>query len=260
MIPGNLVIFCVTILLLCTAYFLFFSGFQMSFSQVTKSSWSNAMNMPTSRSEIAATNIDSNIFVIGGFDGSGKALNTVESYNVYNDSWKKIAPLPEPLHHSVAATHNGKIFVVGGFTSDVGDWVPTNKLFVYDTLQDKWKEGRPMPTARGALTATFVNGTLFAIGGQQSSDIDSSEILNTNEVYDPITDTWTTKTSMPTSRHHAASSAVDGKIYVMGGRTVVNSSMANLKINEMYRSRKKWLDYACVYALKEKWNRCSIVQ
>jgi N-acetylneuraminic acid mutarotase len=200
------------------------------------------MNMPTPRSEIAATNIDGNIYVIGGFDGSGKALDTVEIYNVYNDSWKEIAPLPEPLHHTIASSHNGKIFVVGGFTSDVGDWVPTNKLFIYDPLKDEWKEGKPMPTARGALAATFVKGTLFAIGGQQSSDIDSSEILNTNEAYDPTTDTWTAKKSMPTSRHHAASTAVDGKIYVIGGRAVVNSSIINLNINEMYSPEKnEWI-------------------
>jgi N-acetylneuraminic acid mutarotase len=200
------------------------------------------MNMPTPRSEIAATNIEGNIFVIGGFDESGKALATVESYNVFNDSWKSITPLPEPMHHTTASTYNGKIFVVGGFTSDVGDWVPTNKLFIYDPLKQEWKEGKPMPTARGALTATFVNGILFAIGGQKSSDIVSSDILNTNEAYDPNTDTWTKKASMPTSRHHAASSAIDGKIYVIGGRAVANSSMINLNVNELYNPVKnEWV-------------------
>src|SRR6476660_8363703 len=79
--------------------------FQMSYSQLSHSSWSNKMNMPTPRSEIAATNIEGNIFVIGGFDESGKALATVESYNVFNDSWKSITPLPEPMHHTTASTY-----------------------------------------------------------------------------------------------------------------------------------------------------------
>jgi N-acetylneuraminic acid mutarotase len=242
MISINLARFCFIILIFVMCYFLFFSVLQTSQSEVTQTSWFNARNMPTQRSEIAATNIEGSIFVIGGFDGSGKALDTVEIYNVYNDSWKKIAALPEPLHHTVATNHKGKVYVVGGFTSDAGDWVPTNKLFIYDTQEDKWKEGRPMPTARGALTAVFVNETLFAIGGQQSSDIDSSEILNTNEAYDPITDTWKSEKSMPTSRHHAASSAVEGKIYVMGGRTFANSSMINLNTNEMYNPEKnEWI-------------------
>lgn len=231
---NNLSTFCITVVLFATAYLNYLSDFQILYSQTTISSWANATNMPTSRSEITATNIDGNIFVIGGFDESGKALNNVETYNVYNDSWKKIAPLPQPLHHTAATSHGGKIYVVGGFSSDAGDWIPTNKLFIYDTVADKWTQGRPMPTARGALTADFVGDTLFAIGGQQSSDIVSSEILNTNEAYDPVTDSWTTMKPMPTSRHHAASSVMDGKIYVVGGRTVAGSSMINLNVNEVY--------------------------
>jgi N-acetylneuraminic acid mutarotase len=47
---------------------------------------------------------------------------------------------------------------------------------------------------------------------------------------------------MPTSRHHAASSAIDGKIYVIGGRAVANSSMINLNVNELYNPVKnEWV-------------------
>ena len=239
----NLAIFGFIVCILCICYFVSDSIFQISYSEVShKSFWSNGKNMPTARSEIAATNIRENIYVIGGFDRSGKALDIAENYNVLNDSWKAISPLPEPLHHTTALSHDGKIYVVGGFTSDVGEWIPTNKLFIYDPIKNEWKEGKSMPTARGALTATFVNGILYAVGGQQSSDIESSQILKTNEAYDPISDTWTSKTSMPTAKHHAASTAIDGKIYVIGGRSVANSSMINLNVNEMYVPQKDaWL-------------------
>ena len=36
--------------------------------------------MPTARSEITATNIGDDIYVIGGFDGSGDVLDVVEVY------------------------------------------------------------------------------------------------------------------------------------------------------------------------------------
>ena len=239
----NLAIFGFIVYMLCISYFLSNPIFQMSYSEISqKSFWSTGKNMPTARAEIAATNILENIYVIGGFDTSGKALDIAENYNVLNDSWKIMSPLPEPLHHTAALSHDGKIYVVGGFTSDVGDWIPTNKLFIYDPIKDEWKEGKSMPTARGALTATFVNGILYAIGGQKSSDIESSQILKTNEGYDPITDTWTSKNSMPTARHHTASTAIDGKIYVIGGRSVANSTMINLNVNEMYDPEKNaWL-------------------
>ena len=42
--------------------------------------------------------------------------------------------------------------------------------------------------------------------------------LNIVEEYDPATNTWKTKTPMPTPRNHVALGAINGKIYVAGGR------------------------------------------
>ena len=72
----------------------------------------------------------------------------------------------------------------------------------------------PMPAARTALTANFIDGKLYAVGGVD----DVHNVVNTNLVYDPENDSWTEKASMPTARHHLTSSVVDGKLYVIGGR------------------------------------------
>jgi N-acetylneuraminic acid mutarotase len=76
-----------------------------------------------------------------------------------------------------------------------------------------------MPTARQCLSTSVVNGKIYAIGGgaASSSSYESMEVFSAVEEYDPATDTWTTKSPMPTARvcHHA--SVVDGMIYVMGG-------------------------------------------
>src|ERR1051325_2687017 len=39
------------------------------------------------------------------------------------------------------------------------------------------------------------------------------------DVYDPATDTWSTKAAMPTARVAMASAVVGGKLYAMGGRS-----------------------------------------
>ena len=70
-----------------------------------------------------------------------------------------------------------------------------------------------MPTARGALTAVFIDEILFAMGGEGESGI-----MDTNEAYNSKTKTWISKSPMPTARHHAASAVVDGNVYVIGGR------------------------------------------
>lgn len=120
--------------------------------------WTNGAPMPIPRTEVAATILTDNIYVIGGFDESGQVTDIVEVYDINNNSWAKTAPLPEPLHHTAAASYNGEIYVVGGYTSP---WSPSNKLFIYNPIENKLQEGKPMPTTRGALNANFINGTLY---------------------------------------------------------------------------------------------------
>jgi N-acetylneuraminic acid mutarotase len=179
--------------------------------------------MPTPRTEIAADLVGDNMYIIGGFDKSGRVTDIVEVYNIKNNSWTKVTPIPQPLHHTSAASYNGKIYVAGGYTDS---WAPTNKLFIYDPIHNKWQEGKPMPTARGALNANFINETLYAVGGS------SDKPLPTNEAYDPSANTWKHKAPMPTARHHAASSVIDGELYVIGGR--ISGSLDNVDVNEMY--------------------------
>ena len=42
-------------------------------------------------------------------------------------------------------------------------------------------------------------------------------VTGANEVYDPATNTWETKTPMPTPRNYLEANVVGGKIYLIGG-------------------------------------------
>jgi hypothetical protein len=184
----NYISFTVSVFTLLFFVFLILSTFgqQQAFPETVKSLWSIGTSMPTPRTENTSTIIEDNIYVIGGLDKSGKVLDTVEVYNIKNDSWKTVTPLPQSLHHTAASSFNGKIYVIGG--SSIDNWIPNNKLFIYDLLEDKWIEGKPMPTARGAINANFVNGILYVIRGYASS-----QIVDVNEAYDPLTDEWISK-------------------------------------------------------------------
>jgi len=200
--------------------------------------WSKGANIPTPRSEVAAVIVgEEQIYVIGGFKmpsnatGPGKT-NVVEVYNIKNNTWSSVARLPEKMDHVGAAEHNGKIYVVGGSVGKENN--PSNKLFIFDPSANKWQEGKPMPTPRAALSANFIDGILYAVGGLNSSRVP----VTTNEAYNPQTNTWTHKTPMPTPRHHLTSAVVDGKLYVIGGRdNKPRMPIVNLNVNERYNPK-----------------------
>ncbi len=64
-----------------------------------------------------------------------------------------------------------------------------------------WVEKSPMPTARYMFGAVTANGTIYAIGGltavQDRYHNNRTGTTNTNEAYNPATDTWVEKTPMP---------------------------------------------------------------
>jgi len=79
-----------------------------------------------------------------------------------------------------------------------------------------------MQQARAGLGVVAVNGKIYAIGGttaggQYPPDVSGGGFVGTNEEYDPATDKWTYKASMPTPRDYFAIAAYQNKIYCIGG-------------------------------------------
>jgi N-acetylneuraminic acid mutarotase len=206
-------------------------------SSDNSSAWTNGKLMPTPRTELMAEAVKGKIYVIGGVDYSKNTqFNKVEVYDTTKNEWNTSAtPMPRRIDHGSAAAYNDKIYVPGGFAKGK---VPTDKLFIYDLKTNKWHQGKPLLSPRGALTAQFINGILYIVGGVNSSQVP----VNTMEAYDPKTDTWTTKKPMPTARHHLESAVVDGKLYVLGGRILgdgvasedMRESLTDFNRNEMY--------------------------
>jgi N-acetylneuraminic acid mutarotase len=86
---------------------------------------------------------------------------------------------------------------------------------VCPAVEDTWTTKADMPTARGYLSTSVVNGKIYAIGGAVGSTTGSSAV----EEYDPATNTWTRKANLPKATCGLSTSAIDGKIYAIGGAT-----------------------------------------
>ena len=67
-----------------------------------------------------------------------------------------------------------------------------------------WKKAAPFPEPDEELYGVAVNGKLYVIGGWGDG-----KARGANYEYDPATDKWTKKKSMPRPAHHAALAAYE---------------------------------------------------
>jgi len=102
--------------------------------------------------------------------------------------------------------------------------------------ENSWTTKAPMQVARGGLGVASANGKIYAIGGSNESGYKIGpifkEVVGTNEEYDPISNTWAFKASMPTPRFGFATAAYQNKIYCIGGMTTEGFT----GVNEVYDS------------------------
>src|SRR5690349_16296583 len=80
-----------------------------------------------------------------------------------------------------------------------------------------WTSKTPLPTPRSHLAVGEVNGVLYAIGGMKDRPCCPYPFIATVEAYDRMTDTWTSKASMPTARADLGVGVVNGILYAVGG-------------------------------------------
>lgn len=129
-------------------------------------------------------------------------------------TWSIKAPMPTARWGAASAILDGKVYVVGGQSATQPE---VSVLEVYNPVRNSWATRAPMPTARFAPVAEVVGGKLYVIGGYLPDLGCCGVATAVVEVYNPVTDSWSTGTPMPTARQRAAGTAISGKIYIVGG-------------------------------------------
>jgi len=195
---------------------------------LSQARWTKLAPFPEPDEELYGITANGKLYVIGGF-GGGKARGIVFEYDPAADRWTKKKPMARPVHHQAMVEYGGKIYVFGGFVapSTGGGWEPVDNTWEYDPVADSWKALWPLPGKRGSAVAAQVGGKMYVIGGattvEGSKDVaingnGPARIVTINEVYDPATNRWESRSPMALGRNHAFAGVVGGKIYVIGGR------------------------------------------
>lgn len=178
----------------------------------------------TARAWAGAADLNGRILVVGGglclpnVSGCAKfgqnETGATEEYDPATNAWTTKSGLNQARWGLIVAEVGGRLYAIGGTSSFSSQ--PLATVEEYDPVADVWtQQPNPMRTPRWKAASAVSNGIIYTFGGGATGNgcLTSPAV----EAYDPSTDVWTAKASMPTSRWGAGSVEVGGTIYVLGG-------------------------------------------
>lgn len=185
-------------------------------------SWNSLASMQSETYFLGAASIDDKIYAIGGHFFKPD-FNTTTVYNPKTDTWTTKSPVITRMPNSSLSISNlcvvscqNKIYAIGGM-EDVG--TVTNTIRVYNPLTDMWEIKSSILIQRSEAVAATVKDKIYITGGFSGGPLSYYEIYNVTEVYDPLTNTLSTKAPIPTAVRGASIAVSDNKIFVFGGVT-----------------------------------------
>jgi hypothetical protein len=156
--------------------------------------------------------------LVAGGDGAS-ASESAEVYDPATGTWASTGNLVTyRREHSAVRLADGRVLVMGG--TDGGGTVLASAE-VYNPATGTWSSTGGMARARRAFIAAMLpNGRVLVAGGlvDDGDECLGFNCLDTAEVYNPATGTWSSTGGMATARgFHAAAVLADGKVLVTGG-------------------------------------------
>ena len=155
----------------------------------------------------------------GGYSfSSGNTLAVFNRYDPVTNTWTPLSEMPQAAIMASAVYYptTNKIYVFGGEDALFG--TNYNITRIYDIASNTWTTGANMPDMRSFMASGYspANGKIYLVSGYNTGTPDSAQ-PDTWE-YDPVADTFTSKTDFPHPAGGFASGVINGKLYVAGGR------------------------------------------
>lgn len=199
--------------------------------EATLESWTPGPNLLKGRDHhvtFAATSpAGTFLYTALGATAAGSADSTVERAAIAADgslgAFEKIGSTPKGLIGPGLATLDRSFVLAGGLASDGNSTTSTFVGHVEDDGTVTFTSGPELATSRYHVSASYVKGFVFAIGGL-FQDVSSGSPMQTVEdvveraSFDGTTlGAWTTLAPLPMATTHHAAVAHDGAIWLIGG-------------------------------------------
>ena len=129
-------------------------------------SWVELPGLTHARAAAAAAVVGDKLVVAGGQN----AKQIVPQTEVFDGTaWHDAANMPTPREHLAAVSDGTYVYTVGGrfLSSDKN----SAALEQFDPQSGSWTTLPPMPTPRGSFGATFIDGRILAVGGEEPTRV-----------------------------------------------------------------------------------------
>ena len=176
--------------------------------------------------------LNGDVYATGTYSGN------IFKYNPDKNDWQNILEAPCRDRWGTCSVSDGRhLYKIGG-TCHVSSHLGCATVERFDPSGDSWEEVAAMNKKRHNAFGAAMNGKIYVAGGFQKKD-ESFTVLNTCEVYNPLTNEWQLMPSLNGPRHSASMVCFEGALYVVGGLKD-NKDSRELSV-EMFDSEKtKW--------------------
>ena len=185
----------------------------------TTGRWTPTSNLVHGRYGHTATSLpDGRVVVIGGATSDQEeGVLEAEIYDPATGTFVETGSLATGrAGHTATLWGDGRVLVVGG---EAGPEPVASTAELFDPATGTFAPAGRLSSFRFAHTATLLpDGRVLIAGGLVANDYETYDPIDTAEVYDPSSGTWTRTGSLTGARGlHTASLLDDGRVLIVGG-------------------------------------------
>jgi N-acetylneuraminic acid mutarotase len=151
-------------------------------------------------------------------------LGEVRAYNVATNIWTTRKDMPVARYEmNGAGVIKGKIYVAGGFTYK---HQPSAAVFVYDPASNTWTQKKSMPAPGGSGVTGVIGDKLYVVAFRGRPGV--LDTMASLFRYNPTTDLWTRLPRPPIySNVDVGGGVFNNKLYLIGSRVQVYDPVTN---------------------------------
>ena len=155
--------------------------------------WQKCAPMIHGRASLCTVAADQHIYAIGGQGEDSTASDTVQRFDPRNNTWMLVSSMTEKRKGLCGAAFNNNIFVFGS-----ASLASAHSGEMYNIWKDEWHQiPNKLQVQRNCAGAAVVQGLIYVIGGNRPSSSAPEEHKRMIECYDPSTELWAEKGSIP---------------------------------------------------------------